>query len=176
MSSYVQDPVSERPAVLVKRYNISQQKELELQLSVQQVALQRCDTQHAHVWLMTCLCSHALLRVTPRTIPYILQACVASLTLTNLLAGSQMQAAQTLCRHCCVGVGLVLNALQGQTKLCCCANKVHCARLCCCVPSLVSLDLLHAKTGVKAGHVAPVSPHGAQSCRTCCCVSKGERA
>lgn len=37
----LQDPVSEQPSVLVKRYNISQQKELELQLSIQQAALQR---------------------------------------------------------------------------------------------------------------------------------------
>ena len=37
----LQDPVTELPAVLVKRYNISQQKELELQLAGQQAALQR---------------------------------------------------------------------------------------------------------------------------------------
>lgn len=36
-----QDPVTGRPATLIKRYNISQQKELELQLASQQVALQR---------------------------------------------------------------------------------------------------------------------------------------
>lgn len=38
---WVQDPVSSKPAVLIKKYNISQQKELELQLASQQVALQR---------------------------------------------------------------------------------------------------------------------------------------
>lgn len=37
----VQDPVKTSPAVLIKRYNISQQKELELQLASQQMALQR---------------------------------------------------------------------------------------------------------------------------------------
>ncbi|KAL3144948.1 hypothetical protein ABBQ32_003454 [Trebouxia sp. C0010 RCD-2024] len=37
----MQDPVTGRPATLIKRYNISQQKELELQLASQQVALQR---------------------------------------------------------------------------------------------------------------------------------------
>ena len=37
----VQDPVSLSPAVLVKRYNISQQKELELQLARQQDILQK---------------------------------------------------------------------------------------------------------------------------------------
>ena len=31
------------PAVLVKRYNITQQKELEIKLAEQQEALQRCD-------------------------------------------------------------------------------------------------------------------------------------
>lgn len=38
----MQDPVDSSPAVLVKRYNVTQQKELELQLSDQQEALQRC--------------------------------------------------------------------------------------------------------------------------------------
>ncbi|DBB13951.1 TPA: hypothetical protein ACH3X3_000930 [Trebouxia sp. C0006] len=37
----MQDPVSAGSAVLIKKYNISQQKELELQLGSQQVALQR---------------------------------------------------------------------------------------------------------------------------------------
>ena len=37
----VQDPVDGGPAVLVQRYNITQQKQLELQLSLQQEALQR---------------------------------------------------------------------------------------------------------------------------------------
>ncbi len=37
----MQDPVSAGSAVLVKKYNISQQKELELQLASQQVTLQR---------------------------------------------------------------------------------------------------------------------------------------
>ncbi len=36
-----QDPVDGLPAVLVQRYNITQQKQLELQLSLQQEALQR---------------------------------------------------------------------------------------------------------------------------------------
>ena len=36
-----QDPVDGSPAVLVKRYNITQQKEMEIQLSMQQEALQR---------------------------------------------------------------------------------------------------------------------------------------
>lgn len=40
-SFYVQDPVEMCPAVLVKRYDITQQKELELQLARQQVDLQR---------------------------------------------------------------------------------------------------------------------------------------
>ena len=39
---WMQDPVSASSAVLVKKYNISQQKELEIQLASQQVALQRC--------------------------------------------------------------------------------------------------------------------------------------
>ena len=37
----MQDPVNSSPAVLIKRYNISQQKELEVQLARQQEALQR---------------------------------------------------------------------------------------------------------------------------------------
>jgi len=37
----LQDPVDSSPAVLVKRYNVTQQKELELQLSCQQEALQK---------------------------------------------------------------------------------------------------------------------------------------
>ncbi|KAL0037875.1 hypothetical protein WJX79_003284 [Trebouxia sp. C0005] len=37
----MQDPVDGSPAVLVKRYNITQQKEIEMQLSAQQEALQR---------------------------------------------------------------------------------------------------------------------------------------
>ena len=43
----VQDPVDKRPAVLVQRYNITQQKQLELQLSLQQEALQR-SALHLH--------------------------------------------------------------------------------------------------------------------------------
>ncbi|DBA79866.1 TPA: hypothetical protein ACH3X1_008215 [Trebouxia sp. C0004] len=39
--SPVLDPVDKKPAVLVQRYNISQQKQLELQLHLQQEALQR---------------------------------------------------------------------------------------------------------------------------------------
>ena len=38
----LQDPVDGSPAVLVKRYNITHQKELELQLLNQQEALQQC--------------------------------------------------------------------------------------------------------------------------------------
>ena len=41
MAVWMQDPVSAGSAVLVQKYNISQQKELELQLASQQVALQR---------------------------------------------------------------------------------------------------------------------------------------
>ena len=37
----MQDPVDGSAAVLVQRYNITEQKELELQLSLQQEALQR---------------------------------------------------------------------------------------------------------------------------------------
>jgi len=37
----LQDPVDKKPAVLVQRYNITQQKQLELQLNLQQEALQR---------------------------------------------------------------------------------------------------------------------------------------
>ena len=37
----LQDPVDKKPAVLVQRYNITQQKQLELQLHLQQEALQR---------------------------------------------------------------------------------------------------------------------------------------
>ena len=37
----MQDPVDRSPAVLVKRYNVTEQKELELQLSDQQEALQK---------------------------------------------------------------------------------------------------------------------------------------
>ena len=40
-SLYAQDPIEMCPAVLVKRYDITQQKELELQLARQQVDLQR---------------------------------------------------------------------------------------------------------------------------------------
>lgn len=42
-----QDPVDGSPAVLVKRYNITQQKETEMQLSAQQEALQRCACMRA---------------------------------------------------------------------------------------------------------------------------------
>ena len=38
----LQDPVDASPAVLVKRYDITQQKDLELKLSIQQQELQRC--------------------------------------------------------------------------------------------------------------------------------------
>ena len=37
----VQDPVTSGPAVLVKRYNITQQKQIEIQLEAQQELLQR---------------------------------------------------------------------------------------------------------------------------------------
>ena len=37
----LQDPVDASPAVLVKRYNITEQKHLELQLTAHQDALQR---------------------------------------------------------------------------------------------------------------------------------------
>ncbi len=37
----MQDPVDSSPAVLVKRYNVTKQKELELQLSRQQEVLQK---------------------------------------------------------------------------------------------------------------------------------------
>lgn len=37
----MQDPIEVCPAVLVKRYDITQQKELELQLAQQQVGLQK---------------------------------------------------------------------------------------------------------------------------------------
>ena len=37
----MQDPVTKRPAVLVKKRSITRQKELELQLDQQQAALQR---------------------------------------------------------------------------------------------------------------------------------------
>ena len=43
-----QDPVNGSPAVLVKRYNITQQKETEMQLSMQQEALQRWGLHPAH--------------------------------------------------------------------------------------------------------------------------------
>ena len=36
-----QDPVDSNPAVLVKRFNVTQQKELEVQLSIQKEVLQR---------------------------------------------------------------------------------------------------------------------------------------
>ena len=41
VSFSVQDPIERCPAVLVKRYDITQQKALELQLARQQVDLQR---------------------------------------------------------------------------------------------------------------------------------------
>lgn len=40
-SCCLQDPVDSSPAVLVKRFNVTQQKELEVQLSSQQEVLQR---------------------------------------------------------------------------------------------------------------------------------------
>lgn len=40
----VQDPVDASPAVLTKRYNITQQKHVELQLTAHQEALQRWVT------------------------------------------------------------------------------------------------------------------------------------
>ena len=46
----MQDPVSAGSAVLIKKYNMSQQKELELQLASQQVALQR-SALHASIVL-----------------------------------------------------------------------------------------------------------------------------
>ena len=45
-SQLLQDPMDGSPAVLVQRYNITQQKELELQLSLQQEALQRSVSWH----------------------------------------------------------------------------------------------------------------------------------
>lgn len=41
----MQDPVDASPAVLVKRYNITEQKYLELQLTAHQDALQRSVQQ-----------------------------------------------------------------------------------------------------------------------------------
>ena len=38
----MQDPVTGSPAVLVTQYNVTQQKQLELKLSVSEAALQRC--------------------------------------------------------------------------------------------------------------------------------------
>ena len=46
----MQDPVNASPAVLVKRYNISQQKRAELQLMLHEEALQR------HAPLLHTLC------------------------------------------------------------------------------------------------------------------------
>ena len=37
----LQDPINSSPAVLVKRFNVTQQKELEAQLSIQKDVLQR---------------------------------------------------------------------------------------------------------------------------------------
>lgn len=37
----LQDPVDSKPAVLVKRFNVTKQKELEVQLSIQKDVLQR---------------------------------------------------------------------------------------------------------------------------------------
>ena len=51
----MQDPVSLCPSALVKRYNISQQKELELQLAVQQDILQRCAATAIYAVLLSAL-------------------------------------------------------------------------------------------------------------------------
>ena len=62
-----QDPVDGSPAVLVKRYNITQQKETEMQLSAQQEALQRCACMHACCLLQrrsTYPCQECLLAAT----------------------------------------------------------------------------------------------------------------
>lgn len=45
--SLLQDPVDLQRAMLVKRSNVTQQMELELQLYNQQEALQRCDACHS---------------------------------------------------------------------------------------------------------------------------------
>ena len=44
-----QDPVDDSPAVLVQRYNITEQKHLELQLTAHQDALQRSARPSLHV-------------------------------------------------------------------------------------------------------------------------------
>lgn len=54
----MQDPVDGSAAVLVQRYNITEQKELELQLFLQQEALQRYDS-----CCKTGFCSSSLLMV-----------------------------------------------------------------------------------------------------------------
>lgn len=41
VSLVIQDPITDEAAVLVKRYNITQGKELELELAKQKLALQR---------------------------------------------------------------------------------------------------------------------------------------
>ena len=61
----VQDPVTSAPAVLIKRYNISQQKELELQLADQQLALQRSAISHYNMLDLICMhmCSNRMVQV-----------------------------------------------------------------------------------------------------------------
>lgn len=54
----LQDPVDGSAAVLVKRYNITQQKELELKLAEQQEALQRYP-HFLHSHCMPQPCPHA---------------------------------------------------------------------------------------------------------------------
>ena len=57
-SACLQDPVDASPAVLVKKYDITQQKELELKLSVQQQELQRCNAALFFIIFASQLCRH----------------------------------------------------------------------------------------------------------------------
>ena len=64
----LQDPVNASPAVLVKRYSISQQKHLEQQLLLHEEALQRsvvCFGISLHLFSLTCVTCHCTSLVLP---------------------------------------------------------------------------------------------------------------
>lgn len=55
----LQDPVDGEPAVLVKLYNVTQQKQMEAELQTQKEALARSDAQlSVCVCVFVCLCVH----------------------------------------------------------------------------------------------------------------------
>ena len=91
------------PAALIQRYNISQQKELELQLARQQVALQRCCPFSG---------GRSLLVLTPHSTLLIAVACsalsIAIAAVPELHSSKQAKPA--------LAIGSVLNLIVGFNK------------------------------------------------------------